>query len=147
MEYDKPSITADFILHFSKNTTHEILLIERGNEPCKGCLAIPGGFFEPKKDQSIAVAAHRELKEEVGVVLDQENCFIHEFMGYYDAPDRDTRDRVVTFVFYAELKKKPEITAGDDAAAARWVDIQDILDDKVKLAFDHRQILRDFLCV
>lgn len=44
-----------------------ILLIERGNEPAKGKLGVPGGFTEPW--ESVETALHREVEEEIGLKL------------------------------------------------------------------------------
>jgi 8-oxo-dGTP diphosphatase len=134
--YERPSITADCIVIYG----NKILLVKRKNDPHKGMYALPGGYFDPKKDFSISFAAARELKEETGIT-----CLFLEFFKYYDAIDRDPRDRVVTFVFSEEYLNPPEIKAGDDAAEVGWHNIENLWD--YNLAFDHKKILKDYFNV
>ena len=47
----------------------EVLFVERGLEPSKGLLDIPGGFVD--YGESLEQAAIRETQEEVGVQLDR----------------------------------------------------------------------------
>ena len=43
-KYPRPAVTADCIV-ITKETEPKVLLIERGDEPFKGCWAFPGGFM------------------------------------------------------------------------------------------------------
>ncbi len=61
-----PSVTVDaVVVKPSGEDAHEILLITRGHEPYKGCLAYPGGFVDYNEDPEVAVL--RELEEEAGI--------------------------------------------------------------------------------
>lgn len=42
-----------------------ILLVKRGNEPCRGCWSVPGGHVE--YGESLGEGARRELLEETGI--------------------------------------------------------------------------------
>ena len=108
-----------------------VLLIQRGNEPYKGCWAFPGGFLE--MDETVARCAERELEEETGIVLTG-----MQLVGIYSDVERDPRGRVITAA-YAAMTTMPEATAADDAAAAKWWPLNAL----PKLAFDHETILRD----
>jgi len=113
----------------------KILFIRRKNEPFAGKLALPGGFVEP--GQTIAQAAIRELKQETGVEVDQDDLIC---LGYFDAPDRDPRGRVISIAFgINDLDEATQAVAGDDAAEAVWLEPDEAR--KIGLAFDHAEIL------
>ena len=44
-KYPRPAVTADCIV-ITKEAEPKVLLIERGDEPFKGCLGIPRWFHE-----------------------------------------------------------------------------------------------------
>ncbi|MBR5983747.1 MAG: NUDIX hydrolase [Bacteroidales bacterium] len=129
-KYPHPALTADCVIFGFDGKELKILLIERGNEPCKGCWAFPGGFMNI--DETIEQCARRELKEETGL----EPANIEQFHTFSDV-NRDPRERVVTVAFIG-LVKQSEVVGGDDAARAQWFAIKDI----PRLAFDHDYILR-----
>ena len=129
-EYPHPSVTTDCVIFGFDGTKLSVLLIERGNDPFKGCWAFPGGFLE--MDESAETGALRELQEETGL---EEAC-IRQFHTFSD-PRRDPRERVLTVAYYA-LVKMQEVKGGDDAAKAEWFEF-----DKVPpLAFDHDLMLQ-----
>jgi 8-oxo-dGTP diphosphatase len=112
-----------------------VLLVERGNEPFRGCWALPGGFVDYGED--LAVAVQREIAEETGL----RGLPFQQFRAYGD-PGRDPRGHTVSVVFVAEIVgETPAVTGGDDAARAAWF----ALDGLPELAFDHQQILADVL--
>ena len=59
-QYPRSSVTADAVLFAEKDGQMYVLLIQRGNEPYKGCWAFPGGFLE--MDETVARCAERELE-------------------------------------------------------------------------------------
>ena len=89
----------------------EVLLVRRGNEPYKGCWALPGGFME--MDESIECCAVRELMEETGLAVDEKRL---RLIGVYSALGRDPRGRTVTAAYRIDVEDDPQATAGDDAA-------------------------------
>ncbi|MGW5172935.1 NUDIX domain-containing protein [Streptomyces sp. NPDC004082] len=109
-----------------------VLLIERGWPPHKGRLALPGGHVDP--GETSRAAAARELLEETGVHVDADDLTL---IGIYDAPDRDPRGRYVTAAYLVTVPNDTTAHAGDDAAAVRWVP----LNDTSSLAFDHAEIV------
>lgn len=129
-EYPHPSVTTDCVIFGFDGTKLKVLLIERGNEPFKGCWAFPGGFLE--MDESAETGALRELQEETGL----EGAYIKQFHTFSD-PHRDPRERVLTIAYYALVKMK-EVQGGDDAAKAEWF----ALDEVPPLAFDHDLMLQ-----
>lgn len=137
-DYPRPALTADCVI-FSRDASGElsVLLIERGDEPYKGCWAFPGGFME--MDETTLEAASRELQEETGMAIPAGSGRLKE-LGCYSAVDRDPRGRVITIAYYAVIDKA-EVKGSDDAHDARWFPLSNI----PALAFDHAQILKDAL--
>ncbi len=133
--WPRASVTADSVLFAKRDGQMHVLLIQRGNEPYKGCWAFPGGFLE--MDETVARCAERELEEETGIVLTG-----MQLVGIYSDVERDPRGRVITAA-YAAMTTMPEATAADDAAAAKWWPLNNL----PKLAFDHDKILADAIRV
>lgn len=132
-DYPRPMLTADCVVINDRN---EILLVKRGNEPFKGCWALPGGFME--MDETIERCAVRELEEETSIVVSMQDI---RLIGIYSAPGRDPRGRTVTAAYLVknvECRMK-DAHAGDDAAELRWWPLNAL----PKLAFDHAQIVSD----
>ena len=59
-KYPRPAVTADCIV-ITEETDAKVLLIQRGDEPYKGCWAFPGGFMN--MDETTEQCALRELEE------------------------------------------------------------------------------------
>ena len=128
-EYPRPMLTADCVVVRHRA---EVLLVRRGNEPYKGCWALPGGFME--MDESIERCAVRELMEETGLAVDEKRL---RLIGVYSAPGRDPRGRTVTAAYRIDVEDDPQATAGDDAAEVRWWPVSAL----PPLAFDHAEII------
>jgi 8-oxo-dGTP diphosphatase len=123
-----PYLTVDVILRLSGG---KILLVERRNPPFG--YAFPGGFVE--YGETVESAAARETLEETGVRVRN----LRQFRVYSD-PKRDPRQHSVSVVFVAEGEGRPQ--AGSDAKGVVEVDPRR---PGVELAFDHGQILRDYV--
>ncbi len=142
MDYDPSrfppfAVTVDVvILTMSEGTLH-VLLVRRGEVPFQGMWAIPGGFKRPT--ETLDEAAKRELTEETGV---DAASLLTQF-GAYGDPERDPRMNVVTVGYLAVLRDVGAVVAGTDAADAALVPVSDVLNEKIDLAFDHLQIVRD----
>lgn len=129
-KYPHPAVTTDCVIFGFDGSKMQVLLIQRGIEPFKGMWAFPGGFI--KMDESAEDGARRELFEETGL----KDAFIEQFHTFSE-PKRDPRERVITIAYYAIVRKQ-DVKGGDDAANAKWFDIDEI----PQLAFDHDRILR-----
>ena len=100
-EYPRPAVTADCVVITKERlrigddksgmAVPQVLLIERGNEPYKGCWALPGGFLE--MDETTEQCAIRELKEETGLEVQK----VWQ-IGAYSKVDRDPRGRNICVV-------------------------------------------------
>lgn len=132
-------VAVDLVILTLRESVLHVLLVERGVEPFKGALALPGGFLQ-HAEEDITVAAHRELAEEAD--MDVETLHL-EHLGVYGAPGRDPRGRVVSVAFLAITPRLPEPTAGTDAADARWQRADQVLSGDLELAFDHQRIVQD----
>lgn len=132
-DYPRPMLTADCVVF---NDRSEILLVKRGNDPFKGCWALPGGFME--MDETIEHCAVRELEEETGIVVSEQDI---RLIGVYSALGRDPRGRTVTAAYLVKNEecRMKNARAGDDAAEVQWWP----LDKLPSLAFDHAQIVSD----
>lgn len=136
--YPPFAVAVDIVVFTIEDGALQVALIERGEEPHKGSLALPGGFVRP--DEDLIDAAVRELEEETGLLAPH-----LEQLGAYGHPDRDPRMRVVTVAHWAIVAHLPSPIAGTDAAAARLVPVAEVLADPTRLRFDHHTILSDAL--
>jgi 8-oxo-dGTP diphosphatase len=123
-----PALTTDCVVLDAKR---RVLLIRRGNPPFKGRYALPGGFVDV--GETVEDACRRELMEETGIKAGR-----LELIGVYSNPKRDPRGHTCSVAFLGCVARATP-RAGDDAAAAEWVEKW----SQVELAFDHATILRD----
>ena len=130
-KYPRPALTADCVV-VTKETDAKVLLIERGDDPYKGCWAFPGGFMN--MDETTEQCAIRELEEETGL---QVNNVIQ--IEAYSKVDRDPRGRTVTVAYLAILDRPLAVIGQDDAAKAEWWPLSNL----PELAFDHDKIMQD----
>lgn len=132
------AVSVDIVIFTIEDNTLKVVLIERGEEPYKGELALPGGFVREGED--LDAAAFREIAEETGLSPDR-----LEQLGAYGRPDRDPRMRIVTVGYWAIVPDLPEPVGSGDAAHARTVPVAEVLWGEQKLHFDHDLILADAL--
>ena len=141
--YPKACNTVDIAIVRLQGEKLEVLLIKRKWNPCQGMWAMPGGFVDISKNESLADAAVRELDEETGAV-----GIPVKQLGTYGDPHRDNRDRVIDTVYYALLPQgaadSQKIQAMDDAGDYQWRELSWTM-DTADIAFDHAAILRDLM--
>jgi 8-oxo-dGTP diphosphatase len=123
-----PLLTTDCVVVDGRG---RVLLVRRGHPPFKGKHALPGGFVEI--GETVEEACRRELREETGVKAGR-----LRLLGVYSDPKRDPRAHTCSVVFLTRIARATP-KAGDDAAAAEWIEDWSKLD----LAFDHARILGD----
>lgn len=90
-----------------------LLLVERGRAPAKGQWAFPGGRVEP--GEALEEAARRELAEETGLAAGPLAHLAEMVLGRYHLT-----------VFRGDAQPGAPV-AGDDAAAARFCTLGEIL--------------------
>ncbi|MDH5325538.1 MAG: NUDIX hydrolase [Gammaproteobacteria bacterium] len=126
-----PLLTVDIIIELRDRPNHPIVLIERRNPPLGW--ALPGGFVD--RGETLETAAIREAKEETCL-----DVTLVAHLANYSAPKRDSRFHTVSSVYIAHAQGTPQ--AADDA-----INLKVYTPDQIPtpLAFDHEQILRDYL--
>lgn len=128
--YRNPALTVDVVVIDG----NKILLVKRGQSPHQGEWALPGGFVE--YGETSEAAAKREVREETGIAIE-----LSAILGVYSDPDRDPRGHTASVVFVGKMVSG-QLQGGDDAADAKWYDINDLHEEQ--LAFDHGMIVQDF---
>ena len=126
--FRNPKPTVDIIIRWKG----KLVLIKRGNPPYG--LALPGGYVD--YGESLEAAAAREALEETGLRLEN----LRQFRAYSD-PARDSRQHNISVVFIADGIGEP--CAGSDAAEIFLIVPLEVA--RYDFAFDHRQILNDYL--
>lgn len=128
-----------------------VLLIQRGESPGKGLWALPGGHLN--NNERFLEGAIRELREETGLKVPDKvlrGSIFHEKI--FDHPDRSLRCRVkgkkgrtVTMAYGFKLddaEKLPRVTGQDDAALARWMPLDTVINEMRHMLFeDHWDII------
>ena len=134
------ALAVDIVALTVREGALRVLLIRRSSSHHAGEWALPGGFVGV--EEPLDAAAERELLGDTGVHLDPTHL---EQLRAYGAPDRDDRagKRVVTVAYLAIQPDLPEPVAGEDASAARWEPVGNVLSGAQPLAFDHSVIVGD----
>jgi ADP-ribose pyrophosphatase YjhB (NUDIX family) len=99
-----------------------VLLVQRGGATLPGKWSIPGGLVE--LGETTAEAARREVAEECGLDIE-----LVDVCGVLDRVIRDPDGRVRyhwVLVDYLAIARGGTLCAGDDAADARWVAIDEV---------------------
>jgi 8-oxo-dGTP diphosphatase len=139
MEWRNPTPTVDVVIRQGD----AIVLIRRANPPHGW--ALPGGFVD--EGERVENAAVREALEETGLAVR-----LDALLSVYSDPARDPRQHTMSVVFTATADGAPQ--GLDDAAEARQVALSQLRAllaerparlDGLPLAFDHAEILRDYL--
>lgn len=125
-----PIPTVDAIIEIEKN---KIILIKRNNPPYGW--ALPGGFVG--YNESLEECVMREVEEETSLKVTDLKQF-----HTYSEPGRDPRFHTVSTVFIVKTKGSP--FAKSDAKSFKIIDLKK-LPPKREFAFDHWQIIRDWL--
>ena len=132
-QWPRPMVTVDAVVFRLDGDRVKVLLIQRGSEPYKGKWALPGGFVD--MDEELEDAVVRELAEETGLT-----AVTLEQMHTFGKCGRDPRGRQISVAFFGIASSNMrKIRGGDDAAKARWFDIENLPED---MAFDHDEVIR-----
>ncbi len=102
-----------------KDSRGRLLLIKRGHEPGAGLWSLPGGRIEPGETDAEALV--REMLEETGLTVAP-----GRLVGQVRRPG--IAGDVIDIRDYAATVTGGALRAGDDAADARWVAIEELGD-------------------
>lgn len=145
--FDRPSVTVDMVIFTvteeeKKNyrtlpeKVLKVLLIKRGDHPCIGQWALPGGFVQ--MDESLDEAAQRELKEETNI----DNIYMEQLYTWGDV-DRDPRTRIISTSYMSLVDSTSlDIRSGDDADDARWFTVSCKLQQEQKTLTEKGYVLQ-----
>jgi 8-oxo-dGTP diphosphatase len=122
------NLTIDAIIFVN----NKILLIKRKNEPFQNYWALPGGYIE--RDEEVSERVKKEVFEETSLSVTS-----MKLLNIYSKPKRDPKQNI-SLVYIVETVGTAQ--AGDDAEEARWFVLKKLPE---KLAFDHRQIIDDYI--
>ncbi|MBK4214832.1 NUDIX domain-containing protein [Paracoccus caeni] len=116
----------------------EVLLVRRRNPPDAGLWGFPGGHVEP--GETALAAAARELAEETGIIATP-RLYLDNVDLILRAPDGALRYH---FLLAAVLCDDPtgDPVAADDALAAAWWPIQQVLTGNLPLSQHVDEVLR-----
>ncbi len=122
-----------------------VLLVKRGGVNGYGQWAAPGGFLE--LDERLIDAAFRELREETGLVLSDDEARVALVdTAVLDDPDRAARGRIITHAFHFHLHRDlPEVAGADDAQEARWVPVSQLAAMHGTFFEDHVYVIGRFV--
>ncbi len=124
-KFERPSVTVDMLIFTVTDEEKKnyrklpekvlrLLMIKRGDHPCLGQWALPGGFVQ--MDESLDEAARRELKEETNI-----DHIYMEQLYTWGAVERDPRTRVISASYMSLVDSSTlDIKASDDADDAKW---------------------------
>jgi 8-oxo-dGTP diphosphatase len=99
-----------------------VLLVKRGRAPNEGRWSLPGGAQE--LGETVHECVTREVLEETGIVIE-----VEDLVGVIDSLHRDATGQIqhhYTILDYAAAWRSGEPRAGDDAAQACFVAMNDI---------------------
>lgn len=128
-KYERPSVTVDMLIFTVTNEEKKnyrtlpqkelkLLMIKRGDHPCIGQWALPGGFVE--MNESLEHAAVRELKEETNI----DNVYMEQLYTWGDVA-RDPRTRIISTSYMALVDSNSlDVKADDDADDAKWFSVE-----------------------
>jgi len=148
-EWPRPMMTSDMILFRlpyvmdfdDPESTFEVLMVKRKNEPFKNQWALPGGYVNV--GESVLDAAKRECFEETGIEI-HEDLNVTMLPKLFDRPERDPRGWTISAAYMA-VTHDYDLTpvASDDALESKFITMtfKQLDVHGSNFAFDHRGVL------
>lgn len=137
MAWRNPTPTVDVVV-VRDGPQPAVLVIRRKNPPHGW--ALPGGFVD--EGERVETAAVREVREEASL-----DVALTHLLHVYSDPARDPRKHTMSVVFEGTVPADARARAADDAAEVQWLPVDELERtlDKLPFAFDHAEILSDWL--
>ncbi|MGH9297754.1 MAG: NUDIX domain-containing protein [Acidimicrobiales bacterium] len=106
----------------------QLLMVQRLRPPGEGLWSLPGGRVEP--GESLEAAVEREVAEETGIAVE-----VGDLVGWVERRGADFHYLILDFAAFVPCDRPdsfkgelPVPRAGDDAAAAAWVGVDQVLE-------------------
>lgn len=139
-DFPRPYTTVDVAIFSVRDDALQVLLVQRpsdAGEPFPGQWALPGGYVDVARDDSLLDCARRKLREKTAVA----SPYLEQ-LGSWGNATRDPRGWSATHVYFALLPSDDlTLAKGANAADVAWFEVDALL-RKPKLAFDHATLLR-----
>lgn len=132
--YDLPLASVDLAIFSLHEGALQVLLVERGEFPCKDQWALPGGYVDAAADRALEDTAVRKLREKTGVLTP----YIEQVVTVGGA-DRDPRGWSLTVLYMALITHAPTLAHVAQVKDARWWPWEQAR--RLPLAFDHSHLL------
>lgn len=140
LAFPRPLTTVDLVIFSVVGDKLRVLLVQRpkaADEPYPGLWALPGGFVDVDRDESLEACARRKLRDKTGV----ETPYLEQ-LGSWGGATRDPRGWSATHVYFALIPDEHiTLRKGANAADAAWFALGDLVPE-TRLAFDHAEILQ-----
>jgi ADP-ribose pyrophosphatase YjhB (NUDIX family) len=144
----RPAVRVDIAICTIINSSLKVLLVQRKEPPFKDHWALPGGFIDIERKESLEEAAARELTQKTGL----ENLYVEQ-LKTYGGVERDPRHRVISTAYFSlvpySMIENQRIRFKPETKEARWFSLKnhkyELKQAGEGLAFDHDQMLMDLL--
>ncbi|MBX3626558.1 MAG: NUDIX hydrolase [Rhizobacter sp.] len=139
--FPRPYTTVDVAIFSVRDDSLQVLLVQRpsdAGEPFPGQWALPGGYVDVERDDSLLDCARRKLHEKTAVA----SPYLEQ-LGSWGSATRDPRGWSATHVYFALLPSGDlTLAKGANAADVAWFEVEAALKKRPRLAFDHYELLR-----
>jgi len=135
-DFPAPLCTVDMSIFTLKENMLQVLLVKRRQYPKKNQWALPGGFIDKAKDQSLEDTAFRKLREKTGV----DSPYLEQVASIGGA-GRDPRGWSITVLYFALIAHQGVVLSPDTSSTeVCWVPYVQAV--SLPLAFDHHELLK-----